>query len=145
MKRKEKKKSKLKIIIPIAVAIIVIVVIGIFIVNMKSDKLTTEEQYAVTYLLCNRAIKPNTVEISRVWVCQEGDKWYFAYDITSPNAMFGASEIIYGNEEGITLKELEKLELHSFAYATSYDKAPAKVNGKQVNAERVYKAFQEQY
>lgn len=139
----EKKKSKLKIIIPIA--IVILAVIGIVAtVIIKNNTLTKEEQYAVDYLLCNSLIKPNTTEISKVWVYTEDDKWYFAYDITVTNAIFHPVEFIYANDKGITLKELEKLKIDELSYA-SYEKAPAKVKGKTLNAEKIQKAFKEQY
>ena len=141
----DKKKVNLKIIIPIiVVAIVVIAVVGIRIVIIKNNTLTKEEQYAVDYLLCNNAIKPNTIEIHRVWVYQEDDKWYFAYDISKDGSVSGKIEFIYGNMEGITLEEMKELKLTDFYY-NSYTNAPAKVNGKQVKAEKVYTAFQEQY
>ena len=103
----EKKKLNLKIIIPVVIVILVIAVVGIAII--KNNTLTKEEQYAVDYLLSNRAIQPNTVEISRVWVYQEGNKWYFAYDITFKNTIAGDIEIIYGNEERYCYRRIRKL------------------------------------
>lgn len=137
----ENKKLNLKIIIPVAIVIVVIAVIGIVII--KSNTLTKEEQYAVNYLLCNSALKPNTTEIHRVWIYEEDNKWYFAYDITVKSGMFGDNEIIYGNETGITLKELAELKVTELEYK-NYN-APAKEKGKKLNTNKIQKAFQEQY
>lgn len=136
----EKKKLNVKIIIPIVVAVIVVIV-GIVIV--KNNKLTQEEQLAVDYLLCNSIIKPNTTEIHRAWVYEENGKWYFAYDMTTEFSMLGKFEMIYGNEEGLTLEVLSNLKINSLS-PRDFD-APAKEKGKKLNANKIQKAFAEQY
>lgn len=141
----EQKSKKINFKIIVIIAIVILAMIGIVAtVIIKNNTLTKEEQYAVDYLLCNSLIKPNTTEISKVWVYTENDKWYFAYDITVTNSIFSPTEFIYANDKGITLKELEKLKINELSYA-SYEKAPAKVKGKTLNAEKIQKAFKEQY
>lgn len=141
----EKKKINIKIIIPILLVIVTIIAIieGIVIFtsgNKSNDnKLTEEEQLAVDYLLCNGAIKPNDTEIHRVWIYKEDNKYYFAYDINSGNF----AEQIYGNKDGITLEELKNLKITTLGNH-NYT-APAKEKGKQLNAEKIQKAFQEQW
>lgn len=134
-------KKNLKIIIPVIVAI---VILAIGIVIIKNNTLTKEEQYAVDYLLCNEVLKPNTTKIYKVWVYQEGDKWYFAYDISFPDGLGGGEvELIYGNEEGINIEELKDLKITKLLYK-DYNTI-AKEKGIKLNEKKISKAFKEQY
>ncbi len=146
----KKKKSKLMIIIPI-VAVVIIAIVGIVIftsVNKSNDsKLTQEEQLAVDYLLRCSWVKPREIELYRVWIYKTDNKYYFAYDMLERNNfMWGDTQTLFGNKEGVTVEEMKTLKFDKgVAPGTKQNNLPAKENGKQLNAEKILKAFQEQY
>ena len=106
------KKIDVKIIVIITIVVIIAIVEGIVIFTSgnksNNGKLTQEEQLAVDYLLCNTLISPRDIELYRVWIYQEGDKYYFAYDMTEPQSLiFNSRQIIYASEGGVTKKQIE--------------------------------------
>lgn len=145
------KKIDVKIIVIITIVVIIAIVEGIVIFTSgnksNNGKLTQEEQLAVDYLLCNTLISPRDIELYRVWIYQEGDKYYFAYDMTEPQSLiFNSRQIIYASEGGVTKKQIENKEIKEFqSLVSTCPNAKAKEKGKQLNAEKIYNAMLEQW
>lgn len=150
------KKIDIKTIIIIIVVIIAIVEgIAIFTSNNGNSKennieaLTEEEQITVDYLL-GSIFKPYQTEIHKVWFYKQydeqakQDKYYFAYYISVESTGFfnGSYEFMYGNNNGILLKDIltrKETEGKYSDYSTVADK-----KGIELNAEKIQKAFREQ-
>lgn len=163
----EKKKLNLKIIIPIIVVIVVLTVVAIINYNKKENErleayrkeniLTTEEEFAVDYLLmfANNFKQPHSIKLFKVWAYhykrenETEEHWYFAYNLSANNAYGGAIESTYGNEKELTNTDFwltvmrgESLNASDYWCEENSNYLPAKEFGTLLNADKIQKAFE---
>lgn len=169
MDNKESIKEKLiknkKIVIPVIISIVFIAIAIVIVFNNNNDssskltqKITTEEKFAVDYLVkfAGTFKNPHSIKLYKVWVYVDSyKKYYVAYNLSAKNDYGAEIEGTYACESGIQYTDPEtKIDIgvaramYAVGTGNYWEKtlmSKAEKNGTLLNADKIQKLFEEAY